>query len=99
MTKTDAVDVVIAAVRELEQSGVILGVPRLLTANTLLFGPGGFVDSLGLVQIAVETERLVAEKYGAAIAIADERAMSRLQSPFRSVGSLADYVTELLEGE
>jgi hypothetical protein len=96
MSSKDALDLVIAAVRELELAGVITELPAALEHETVLFGPGGFVDSLGLVQVAVEAERLVAERTGHAIALADERAMSRTHSPFRTLGSLAEYITELL---
>jgi acyl carrier protein len=94
--RSDALEVVVRAVRELQGSGVISDAPKSLTADTVLFGQGGFVDSLGLVQVAAETERLIDEAFNVSVAIADERAMSRSQSPFRTIGSLADYVVELV---
>lgn len=64
--------------------------------DTVLFGEGGALDSLGLVHLIVGVEQRVEEDFGAAVALADERAMAQEQSPFRTVGALADYVTTLL---
>jgi hypothetical protein len=37
----------------------------------------------------------VAEETGQSVSLMDDRAMSQTRSPFRTVGSLAEYVTEL----
>lgn len=65
--------------------------------NTRLFSPGGNLDSLGLVALIAELEERLAEAAGAHLVLADDRAMNRRFSPFRSVRSLSSYVTELLE--
>lgn len=66
------------------------------TPDTQLFGRGSKLDSLGLVNLVVATEARLAEA-GLAIALADERAMSQRQSPFRTVSTLCDYVATLVE--
>jgi len=67
--------------------------------ETQLFGRGSRLDSLGLVNLVVATEARLAES-GAALALADERAMSQKQSPFRTVETLCDYIASALqEGE
>jgi hypothetical protein len=43
-------------------------------------------------------EQRVAEEFGAAVTLADERALSREKSPFSTIGRLTDYLVELLEG-
>ncbi|MBU0983648.1 MAG: acyl carrier protein [candidate division Zixibacteria bacterium] len=68
------------------------------SAETVLFGAGSKLDSLGLVNLIVGTEQRLQDRFGVAVTIADERAMSQKNSPFRTVGTLADYV-ELLLGE
>lgn len=75
-----------------------LNKPDLKEANAdaPLFGPGGNLDSLALVQLIAEIESRVSEEFGKDIAIADERAMSRSRSPFRTVATLRDYLAELL---
>jgi D-alanine--poly(phosphoribitol) ligase subunit 2 len=67
--------------------------------ETQLFGRGSRLDSLGLVNLVVATEARLAES-GLAVALADERAMSQKQSPFRTVETLCDYIAlTLQEGE
>ncbi len=64
--------------------------------DTVLFGPGGALDSIGLVNLIVATEQAVERVFGVAITLADEKAMSQKQSPFRTVRALRDYVETLL---
>lgn len=61
-------------------------------AETILFGPGGALDSMGLVTLIMEVEYMLAEQFGVTLTLADDRAMSQRTSPFRSVGTLADYI-------
>jgi hypothetical protein len=68
----------------------------LSEAGTILFGESGVLDSMGLVNLVVTAEQQIAKDFGSVITLADERAMSRHRSPFRTVGSLADYITALL---
>jgi D-alanine--poly(phosphoribitol) ligase subunit 2 len=63
-----------------------------------LFGAGGALDSLGLVSLVVALEQRIAEGCGVEVTLADEKAMSRRSSPFRTVGALTDYVLEVLRG-
>lgn len=72
-------------------------VPAQITEQTVLFGPGGVLDSLGLVATLLNIEQRVQTDFGVSIVIADDRAMSQAHSPFRSVGRLTDYVTLLIE--
>jgi len=65
--------------------------------DTRLFGKSSVFDSLGLVMIVAEAEARINERCGSSLILASERAMSRQHSPFRTPGSLADYVCELLE--
>lgn len=67
--------------------------------NEALFGEGGKLDSLGLVNFIVEVEGLIDENFDTSITLADEKAMSMKNSPFRTLGSLADYIANLLENE
>ncbi|MFW6180753.1 MAG: hypothetical protein ACOC8N_03305 [Spirochaetota bacterium] len=66
-----------------------------LDESTRLIGPRSFVDSLSLVTLIVDVEQRLREEQGLSVSLADERAMSRERSPFRSVGTLASYVEEL----
>lgn len=64
---------------------------------TKLFGNGSTLDSLGLVNLILAVEQRISDDFEAAVTLADERAMSRRNSPFRSVESLIDYIEELLQ--
>ena len=65
--------------------------------DTPLFGESGKLDSMGLVNLIVATEQKIEEEFDVTITLADERAMSQKNSPFRTIGTLADYISVLLE--
>lgn len=67
-----------------------------LGESTYLIGPRSIVDSLSLVSLIVDVEQRLREERGVSLSIADERAMSQEKSPFRSVGTLAGYVEQLV---
>jgi len=67
-----------------------------VTEETRLFGGDSPLDSTALVSLVVEVEQQVNDECGTSIVLADDRAMSQKRSPFRSVGSLADYVLLLV---
>jgi acyl carrier protein len=69
---------------------------RKVSADTTLFGGTDGIDSLSLVRIVAEVEREAEEKFSRRVVLADERAMSRRSSPFRTVGTLAQLLTERL---
>jgi len=68
-------------------------------SETKLFGSDGLLDSMGLVNLVVNIEERIQEEYKISILLADERAMSRSQSPFRTLSTLAKYIEELLREE
>ena len=67
--------------------------------ETRIFGQDGGLDSVALVALMADLEEKVAREFRRDIIIADDRAMSRKRSPFRSVSTLADYLEELMEKE
>ena len=72
--------------------------PALLKSDpeARLFGRDGVLDSLGLVSLVVAIEQRVEENFGKRIVLANEKAMSRSASPFRTLGALSEYIVELL---
>ena len=72
--------------------------PLVPAEETVLFGRGFGLDSLGLVSLIVDIERLLEEEHGVVLTLADDKAMSQKTSPFRTVGTLADYIGTLLNG-
>ena len=83
---------VVDAVQDLLKPGAALA----KSPDSPLYGPGAPLDSLGLVNFVVAVEEAVEAKRGSAIRLVSEKAMSRRQSPFRTLQTLADYVDELL---
>jgi acyl carrier protein len=69
----------------------------LLTEDIILMGPASPLDSLGLVLLIVDVEQALQMKYGLNLALANERAMSLRNSPFRSVNALVDYILMLVQ--
>tara|TARA_B100000795_G_scaffold267282_1_gene251824 strand:+ start:89 stop:382 length:294 start_codon:yes stop_codon:yes gene_type:complete len=67
-----------------------------LSLDSRLFGGGGPLDSMALVNLVVDLEELIEDDYGKTITLADEKAMSRRTSPFSRVQNLIDYVQEQL---
>ena len=70
---------------------------KLEKSNDLvLLGSSGKLDSLGLVNLIVGVEEKIEDDLGFTISLADEKAMSQQVSPFKTVRTLADYITVLL---
>lgn len=67
-----------------------------VSSETRLFGRGSPLDSTALVSLLIEVEQQVNEACNTEIVIADDRAVSQEHSPFRTIGSLADYIQVLL---
>ena len=67
------------------------------STKTVLIGKDGRLDSLGLVNLLVIIEQNIEDEFDVSITMADERAMSQKRSPFRTIGTLADYIDMLLK--
>ena len=82
----------------LKHLGAELDKPALTQADESmrLFGDTAHLDSIGLVTLIADLEQDIFEQFGMRVTLADEKAMSRLTSPFRRVGLLADYIFEIL---
>tara|TARA_B100001121_G_C18345465_1_gene459967 strand:+ start:248 stop:562 length:315 start_codon:yes stop_codon:yes gene_type:complete len=57
-----------------------------------LIGPKSNLDSLGLVNLILNIEKNIEEKFSLSLVIADEKAMSQEKSPFRNINSLKEYI-------
>lgn len=84
------------AIDELNET---LDEPIETSDSTQLFGSKSKLDSMGLVSLIVTVERLIDEKYGKTVTLASEKAFSRSSSPFRTVQTLSEYISELLAEE
>ena len=94
VSRADIVSFVVQAVVDLDPPR--LAADSAITVETPLFGENGVLDSLGLVALIVDVEEMLSDEVGRPIPLADDRAMSQTRSPFRTVGSLADYALALV---
>jgi len=91
------IDLIIAEADELNEQ-IKNRVPVEAGRDAPLFGRnGGVLDSIGLVTLIVAVEQAVEDEFGAALVLANEKAMSLKNSPFRTIGSLTDYIVGLLK--
>ena len=65
--------------------------------DTKLLGGSSGLDSLAFVNLIVGIEHNIEDVFNFQITLADERAMSEKNSPFRSVKSLSEYIEKLIE--
>ena len=84
-----------SAIDELNQ---LLPAEEQLEKNleTPLAGDFGRLDSAGLINLMVTTEQKTAEEFGKPILLTDDRTMSQISQVFRTLGTLADYIQQLL---
>ena len=69
---------------------------RDLKADSVLYGGENGVDSLSLVRLIAAIERATEVRFGKRVVLADEKAMSMRNSPFRSAGTLAQLLHQRL---
>jgi acyl carrier protein len=95
MDRTEMIDLIVQTVLEFSTS---LGDKPVgeLGETTQLFGPAGLLDSFGLVSVVLDVEQQVNDRLNRSLALTDDRAMSQKRSPFRTIGSLADYILLLI---
>jgi len=67
--------------------------------ESILYARDSGLDSLSLVSLIIALEENIEETFGVAVTLADEKAMSRKHSPFRSIGALVDYATLRIQEE
>jgi acyl carrier protein len=90
--------ILVLILNRLKSLGAELQMPALIeaTEQTRLFGDKADLDSMGLVTLIADLEYDLQQNFGRTVSLVDEKAMSRLTSPFRRVDYLADYLVELL---
>ena len=95
MDRAELLGVVLKSLKEVVEAaaGKLNGVGE----QTPLIGSGAVLDSMRLVSLIVDVEQRLEEGFGIGVTIADERAMSAKRSPFRTVGSLVDYLQILVD--
>ena len=66
------------------------------TPDTRLLGPQAVLDSLHLVSLLINIEREIQDMLGVTLTLANERALSMKESPFRTIESVASFIGVLI---
>ena len=67
------------------------------STETVLMGENGNLDSLGLVNLIVAVEEKIEEQFTTSVVLSDQSLILSTTSPFRTIGALADYITNQLK--
>src|SRR5882724_8798074 len=86
-----AYDIVVASLQEvLVQNG--MSALDSVTGDTVLVGKDAVLDSLGVVSLIVEVEQRLEGAHAISVTLANDKAMSQKNSPFRTVDVLTDHL-------
>lgn len=94
--RDDLVSIIVKTVREVGSTGAV-PLPAEVDGATPLFGRQGLLDSMGLVSLVIAVEQAIEDELGVSVSLADARALSQRASPYRTIGSLAEYAGGLIE--
>jgi acyl carrier protein len=67
------------------------------TAEAPLLGSDGGVDSLTIVNLVVAIEERIQTEMGKTVVLVDEDNLTLQEHPFRTVGTLAEYVEKIID--
>ena len=87
---------VFSAVDELN-SQLPAGITVEKSLDVPLYGAGGKLESLDFVTLIMEVEEKINAEFGTDITIADENLLSKEKSPFSTLGTLTEYLHDLLK--
>ena len=90
-------DFLYPAIEEINELIGLTNNPLKKSPDTILFGSGSPLDSIGLVSFVVAVEDRIEDRTQKRIALATEKAMSKKTSPFRTIDALAEYIHERLQ--
>lgn len=67
------------------------------TLETGIYGLEGNLDSIALVSLIADLEERLRDELGVSLVLADSRAMSAKNSPFKNAATLLEYIQNLLQ--
>lgn len=62
-----------------------------------LYGKTGILESLDFVTFIMEIEEQIEKEFGLDLVITDENLLSKEKSPFSTLGSLTEYLVEVIK--
>jgi acyl carrier protein len=90
LDRSVALEIVLAALRDaVDQNG---GDAAAVNNETIIVGPEAVIDSIGVVSLIVDIEQRLEMEHQVAVTLANDRAMSQRNSPFRTPLMLADHI-------
>ena len=97
----DRIEITTIVLETLHELGEDLEINELKDANenTRLFGSKSVLDSMNLVGFIADVEERISEEFKVEIVLANQSALSQMNSPFRRVSSCVDYILELISNE
>jgi acyl carrier protein len=98
IARSNAFDIVLASLQEVFSQGDTPP-PAAIDDNTVLVGTDAVLDSLGVVSLIVEVEQRLEAEHQVSVTLANDKAMSQRNSPFRTVGVLTDHVVAMAAEE
>lgn len=67
------------------------------TVETVITGANSRLDSLGLINLVVATEQKMEDEFGVTVTLTDDALWASEDGPFRTLGTLADYLSYRIE--
>jgi acyl carrier protein len=64
-----------------------------------LFSANSKLDSMGLVNFIMDVEERIQDHFQLELTLADDKAMSQIRSPFRTIASLVEYIEILINSK
>lgn len=96
ISRANASEIVLLSLQEVfAQAGT--DAPANLSDDTVLVGNDAVIDSLGVVALIVEVEQRLEAGHNISVVLANDKAMSAKNSPFRTVGVLTDHVIAMAQ--
>jgi acyl carrier protein len=85
-----ALEIVLSTLRDaVSQNG---GDASTVGEETVIVGPEAVIDSIGVVSLIVDIEQRLEMDHQVSVTLANDRAMSQRNSPFRTPLVLADHI-------
>ena len=96
--RADILALVYSAMDEVDPL-TVNGAPLAKAPDARLLGSDSGIDSLTFVTLMVAVEEQIQKKLAKSVVLVDEGNMAAEKNPFRTVGSLAEYVEKLVSQE
>ena len=95
MNKDQLIPMMVKLLQTALADHAVAGEVPVARPDSPLVGGEAVITSMALVSFVTDVESTLAQDFNLEVTLVSEKALSRKNSPFRSVEALADYVLEL----